>query len=178
LNIIYILEPNQTQTKTSPDQKPTVECVYAFESLFCAGLNKDGVEMKVECDASENLRNTGLGDVTRFALSDLRILKTGEEQPITKMYMFGRKENSTGWMSHIVRDEIKNRNILSVHSKADGLADQGLTVLDAKCWDNMIQFFKTMQVVNQIQVESQIQTTHDLKIVTEPVRVIAHLNIL
>jgi len=169
-------QPNQTQT--SPDQKPRVECVYAFESLFCAGINKDGNEVKVECDARENLRNTGLGDVTRFAISDLRDLKTGEEQPITKMYMFGQKENSTEWMSYIVKDEMKNRNIISVHSRADGLADQGLTILDAKCWDDMLKFFRSMLVVNQIQVESQIKTPHDLKTVTEPVRIIAHLNIL
>lgn len=134
--------------------------------------------MKVECDARENLRNTGLGDVTRFAISDLRDLKTGEEQPITKMYMFGQKENSTEWMSYIVKDEMKNRNIISVHSRADGLADQGLTILDAKCWDDMLKFFRSMLVVNQIQVESQIKTPHDLKTVTEPVRIIAHLNIL
>ena len=61
-------------------------------------MNQDGVEVKVECDARENMKNTGLGDVTRFALSDLRVLKTGSDSTISKMYMFGQKENTTSWL--------------------------------------------------------------------------------
>lgn len=94
------------------------------------------------------------------------------------MYMFGQKENTTEWMNYIVKDEMKNRNILSVHSKDDRLNDQGLTVLDKKCWNNMVQFFRSMLVVNEIQVESQIRTPSQYKSVSEPVKVIAHLNIL
>ena len=134
-------------------------------------MNQDGKEVKVECDAREDMKNTGLGDVTRYALSDLRILKTGSDSTITKMYMFGQKENTTQWMNYLVKDQWKNKNVLSVHT-ADSSTDQGLTILDPNCWNNMVQFFKTIQAVNEITVESQLNK------IAEPVKVIAYLNVL
>lgn len=155
-------------------QIPSAECVYAYESLFCAGINQNGNEVKVECDAKEDFKNTGLGDVTRYALSDLRILKTGGESTITKMYMFGQKENTTSWMHYVVKDQWKNRNILSVHSN-DSSNDQGLHILDPKCWENMILFFKSIQVTNEITVENPTELRRPL---SEPVKIIAYLNVL
>ena len=126
------------------------------------------------CDAREDFRNTGLGSVTRYALSDLRILKTGTDSSITKMYMFGQRENTTTWMNYLVKDQLDNRNVLSVHT-VDGSHDQGITVLDSACWNNMVSFFQTIQVVNEITIDSQNPT---LKTLPAPVKVIAYLNVL
>jgi len=143
-----------------------VECVYAFESLFCSGKDKTGEDLTIECDAEENFINLGLDNINEYALSDLRILKTGGESKI-KMYMFG-KQTST-WMSYIVRDiENKNRNILSIHSATDGLRDQGITVLDKSCWKRMTNFFKSMKSATEI----------DLMKNQKPVKIIARLNVL
>ena len=116
------------------------------------------------------MKNTGLGDVTRYALSDLRVLKTGSDSSITKMYMFGQIENTTKWMNYLVKDQFKNRNVLSVHT-TDSSTDQGLTILDPKCWNNMVHFFKTTQVVNDLTVESHLNTLFG------PLKVIGYINI-
>ena len=67
-----------------------------------------------------------------------------------------------------------NRNVLSVHT-VDGSHDQGITVLDSACWNNMVSFFQTIQVVNEITIDSQNPT---LKTLPAPVKVIAYLNFL
>ena len=92
----------------------------------------------------------------------------------TKMYMFGQRENTTTWMNYLVRDQLDNRNVLSVHT-VDGSHDQGITVLDSACWNNMVSFFQTIQVVNEITIDSQNPT---LKTLPAPVKVIAYLNVL
>ena len=130
--------------------------------------NKDGVESKVECDAQENFNNIGHDNVKSYALSDIRILKTGEQNTMSKMYMFGQEESTT-WMSYIVKDlTTKNRNVLSVHSAADKLTDQGITVLDDACWESMITFFKSIKNVEQV----------DLLRNQKPIKIIASLSVL
>jgi len=152
------------------DLKISNICSSLKQNIFPTNrMNQDGVEVKVECDARENMKNTGLGDVTRYALSDLRVLKTGSDSTISKMYMFGQKENTTSWLNYIVKDQLKNRNVLSVHS-TDSSTDQGLTILDPGCWNDMVQFFKMIKTVNEITVESQWGK------ISEPVKVIAYLN--
>lgn len=146
-----------------------IECVYAYESLFCSGQDKTGADAKIECDAEENFLNLGLENVTEYALSDLRILKTGEGESKIKMYMFGKSMLTSTWMSYIVRDyETKNRNILSIHNSFDGLRDQGITILDKSCWERMITFFKSMKPAGEI----------DLMNNERPVKIIARLNVL
>ena len=109
--------------------------------------------------------------VPRYALSDLRVLKTGSVSTITKMYMFGKEQNTTSWMNYLVKDRFKDRNILSVHS-TDCLTDQGLAILDPDCWNDMVQFFKMIKTVDEITVESQWGK------ISEPVKVIAYLNVM
>jgi len=153
---------------------PVVECVYAFESLFCAGVNNDGKETQVECDAQENFNNiVGFENVTSYALSDLRILKTSEHSQMTKMYMFGKQPTESTfhstWMSYIVKEkQTQNRNVLSVHSAADKLNDQGITILDSGCWEKMVTFFKGIKTVDQV----------DLLNNQKPIKIIASLNVL
>lgn len=80
--------------------------------------------------------------------------------------MFGQKENTTTWMNYLVKDQWKNRNIVSVHT-TDSSSDQGLTVLDSNCWDSIVAFFKA------IQSYSELNTNEELG-----VKIIAVLNIL
>ena len=111
------------------------------------------------------MKKITFGDIKRFALSNLRVLETGSDSTITKSYLLGQKENTTSWSNHIVKDQLKNRNILSVHS-----TDQGLTILDPGCWNDVVEFFKTIEAANETTVESQIKSN------SGPVKVIAYLN--
>ena len=87
------------------------------------------------------------------------------------MYMFGQEKNTTSWSNYLVRDQLNNRNVLSVHS-TDSSTDQGLTILDPGCWNGMVQFFKMIKTVSEITVEGQWGK------ISEPVKVIAYLNIM
>ena len=86
--------------------------------------------------------------------------------------MFGQKENTTTWMNYLVKDQLDNRNVISVHI-IDGSHDQGITILDPACWGNMVTFFKSIQVVNEITIDSP-----SLKTLAAPVKVIAYLNVV
>jgi len=143
-----------------------VECVYAFESLFCAGQDKTGQDLKVECDATENFMNLH-EDITEYALSDIRILKTGDSS-MNKMYMFGKSFDTSSWMSYIVKDRDMNRRVLSVHSAADNLTDMGITVLDPACWERMTTFFKSMKNAQEMDIMNN----------QRPVKIMARLNVL
>ena len=86
--------------------------------------------------------------------------------------MFGQRENTTTWMNYLVKDQLDNRNVISVHT-VDGSHDQGITILDPACWGNMVTFFKSIQVVNEITIDSP-----SLKTLAAPVKVIAYLNVV
>ena len=90
--------------------------------------------------------------------------------------MFGQKENTTTWMNYLVKDQWKNRNIVSVHT-TDSSSDQGLTVLDSNCWDSMVAFFKAVQSATQIHF-SNGSPVEAARALSEPVKIIAYLNIL
>lgn len=128
--------------------------------------DKTGQDLKVECDATENFMNLH-EDITEYALSDIRILKTGDSS-MNKMYMFGKSFDTSSWMSYIVKDRDMNRRVLSVHSAADNLTDMGITVLDPACWERMTTFFKSMKNAQEMDIMNN----------QRPVKIMARLNVL
>ena len=154
---------NKLSYELLPDFSPPVLTV----TTVYPGASPSTVENQVSKPLEDAL--SGLENVTEYALSDLRILKTGEGESKIKMYMFGKSMLTSTWMSYIVRDyETKNRNILSIHNSFDGLRDQGITILDKSCWERMITFFKSMKPAGEI----------DLMNNERPVKIIARLNVL
>ncbi len=68
--------------------------------------DKSGKDLKIECDAQESFNNLGMEKITEYAISDLRILKAGEDKTISKMYMFGKNLETSTWMSYIAHEHM------------------------------------------------------------------------
>jgi hypothetical protein len=110
----------------------------------------------------------------RFALSDLRIIKTNSDMPLVKMYMFPLRKNSTYLDYKSVNKQTFTRHIFSLHSIGQ-TEDKGLAVMDAKCWQSMVNFFTSMKNHNEIKVE-KVSSSNDVS--NETVKSIANLNII
>jgi len=162
--------------------QPAAKCMYAFESLFCTGTTSNGQVVKVECDAQENFNRVNLKATTKmFALSDLRILKTGENNgEIVKMYMMAKNETTQRYASYIARDKAtEERLVMSVHT-VDQPQDQGITILNPKCWTKMVQMFKELKPTTAITLEKE-EWDSDLKELgmwDKPIKTIAHMSFL
>jgi hypothetical protein len=128
--------------------------------------------MKVECDAREDFTHTKVAKINKYAISDIRILRSGSESNIVKMYLFA--QNTTGqhptWSDARVVEPTNEINVFSIHT-TDNLTDKGLTVLDRKCWEKMVKFFMSLKVVEEIPIEKGLPTP-------ALVKSIANLNIL
>jgi len=128
--------------------------------------DKSGNDLKIECDAQESFNNLGMESITEYAISDLRILKAGDDKTITKMYMF---EETSTWMSYIAHEHMSmNRKVMSIHSAQDNLTDMGIKVLDSACWERMVTFFKSMKSVEEVDIMKN----------QKPVKIMARLNIV
>jgi hypothetical protein len=149
--------------KLPSDSTPKAECFYAFESLNCIGMTGPDIQpTTVKCDASANFNKSSLMNVKKFALSDLRLIKykrlsSSNETVDAKVYLFGQKENSTNsWTDHrIVEPDTKTMSMFSIHSLLDSTSssDKGLTVFDPECWLNMVHFFMSIRVADQVNVD-------------------------
>ena len=144
-----------------------------------------GDDNHVKCDVEEQLNGLNLRDITRFALSELRILNTGDENTsIVKLYMYPQRENSTEWMDYRVKSMEPtekwtttggdDRTIISLHGDQK-MSDKGLRVINPECWDDMIRFFKTLKVVDTIEIKKE---TLSHKTWTDSVKVIANIRLL
>lgn len=151
------------------------ECLYSFESLYCSNVDKNGAKQSVECDAQEDFKLTDYAKLNKFSIGALRILKTENEMPIAKFYLYGH-QNKSQWGDYRLRDMKTNDvNIFSIHLIEDKLADKGLSILNRKCWIEMIQLFTSAQGVEEIQIEKSLT---DNAPITKSVKTIANLNIL
>lgn len=141
-----------------------------------------GDESHVKCDVQEELNGLNLTDIKQFALSELRILNTGDDSTsVVKLYMFPQRENSTEWLDYRVKAingrrewSKEERTIISLHGDQK-MNDKGLRVINPECWDDMVRFFKTLRVVDTIDVKKE---TLSRKTWTDSAKVIANLRLL
>ena len=82
--------------------------------------------------------------------------------------MFAKNMETSTWMNYIVKDNVNmNRNILSVHSAADNLNDQGIKILNPKCWERVVEFMKSMKDAKNVDIMKN----------ERPVKIIANLSV-
>lgn len=168
-----------TMEKKAPsDLEPKAECFYSFESFQCVGITGPNSEpTTVQCDVSENFSNTDLASTKKFALSDLRVIKhennsSNETNSVVKLYLFGQKDNETWFDYRLVNSDSKSINMFSIHGpeEAGASSDKGLSILDKDCWTNLVHFFFSIRVGDEIKV-------HKTPFVL-PVKSIANLQIV
>lgn len=166
-----------TDEPEEEDENTRAECIYGDDSIYCTGINKLGKEIKVKCDATLDFQNVDLSEVKQFAVSELRMLST-EDDVLTKMYLYPQSLTNGTWMDYRMRDtKTQQRNTFSVHSLVDKkkITDRGVAVMEGKCWNEIIRFFKDMKNVEEIEVNKVSMSN---KIYKETVKVIANLSVM
>jgi hypothetical protein len=102
----------------------------------------------------------------QFALSQLQIHhyydENNQKQQVYKLNMYGKNDLNDKNVT-LNRQSIndKSSSIISLHSSHDNLSDSGLAVEDHKCWYNMVNFFKKINVSQKVFINSNNNTTDD-----------------
>ena len=90
--------------------------------------------------------------------------------------MFGREtDDSKFYLSNYIQDPLtKKQKSISIHS-GNYIGDFGLNVIDPKCWERMLRFFRSLLITEKIQIKHTFNKNQTWLETTE---VIANLNFL
>jgi len=135
---------NQQDQQEASGSEKRADCIVADEIMTCFANIKNKQEV-VSCDVQEDFADSELVKYDQFTLSELRIMTTGKEQNIIKLYMYGRTD-AANMVDYRQKDaNTANRSIFTLHAKSDELTDRGLAILNDKCWESMVAFFKALE---------------------------------
>lgn len=130
----------------SDEGEDLVQCIYSAERVLCYRSDKD----YLECDAKMNFSSPLLQQFTTFGINQLK-----QTEEMTKFNLLAKIPVDI----QLPTNEYAKKNFngikqspISLHSD-DNSEDDGFTIVDNKCWDDMVDFLKKSTTTKTVNIE-------------------------
>jgi hypothetical protein len=139
-----------------PVESTIPTCYFTGSTVIC-GRTSSGFNDTVECSVAKRFDDSLLEQLEIFALSDRRVVSLPTGQNATKFYLYARYDPETVLGSLLVQrygQKDSKRPVVSLHA-VDSIQDNGFTVIDSICWEQLVDFLSTGDqdsVVQQVKI--------------------------